>query len=75
MNGTDEGKVKRHRGTEKDDERRSRRSEKKDKKSHKHHKSSSCMIFVSHVCSMINLMCLLLHLVGLSCYFVVASDI
>ncbi|CAE5964674.1 unnamed protein product [Arabidopsis arenosa] len=36
-----EGKVKRHRGTEKDDERRSRRSEKKDKKSHKHHKSSS----------------------------------
>ncbi|CAH8258655.1 unnamed protein product [Arabidopsis lyrata] len=36
-----EGKVKRHRGTDKDDERKSRRSEKKDKKSHKHHKSSS----------------------------------
>jgi hypothetical protein len=36
-----EEKVKRHRGTEKDDERRSRRSDKKDKKSHKHHKSST----------------------------------
>ena len=40
----DEERVKRHRGTEKDDQRRSRRSEKKkkEKKSHKQHRSSSC---------------------------------
>ncbi|WZZ54721.1 hypothetical protein YC2023_054828 [Brassica napus] len=37
-----EERVKRHRGTEKDDEKRSRRSEKKkEKKSHKHHRSST----------------------------------
>lgn len=46
----EEEKVKRHRGTEKVEEKRSRRSEKKDKKkekekkSHKHHRSSSCMM-------------------------------
>ncbi|XP_013634505.1 PREDICTED: probable ATP-dependent RNA helicase DDX17 isoform X1 [Brassica oleracea var. oleracea] len=37
-----EERVKRHQGTEKDDEKRSRRSEKKkEKKSHKHHRSST----------------------------------
>ncbi|ESQ27199.1 hypothetical protein EUTSA_v10019257mg [Eutrema salsugineum] len=37
-----EGKVKRHRGTEKDDEKRSEKKDrKKEKKSHKHHRTST----------------------------------